>query len=1142
MPAVTQSLRAVDSRAGLRYRRLALAVVAAANCIVLEARGVARQDVPRTGWAPDKAGLLVQRARTVRFRVTEGTWMSIDVSPDGRTIVFDLLGDLYTVPITGGSARRLTSGPAINRQPRYSPDGGHLVFVSDRGGSPNLWVADGDGRNARQLSRLRHDVSGAVASPTWSPDGRSIVASQKLAATRAGPVSPSQAFRWLLAAYDVETGRMRWVSDTSPDRLRAALGPAFGSRPDAVYAAVDASPTPSDVWSLEPHWRVALVNLATGGVRREMPIAIGRDGMRPAVSPDERYLVYVTSSGSHLGFRMRDLRTNREQWLLREVLNDPPLYAGTSSHDLVPGYAFTPDSKSLVSAYGGKIHRIDLSTGRASIIPFVADVERGLGRLRVQEFALPETAVRTRSVMQPALSPDGRSVAFSALDRIWIMELSSHGLAGGRPRRLTEDTIGEFYPSWSPDGRWIAYSTWADGEGGAVRRASVTVHSAGSLAASEQLTADTALYFHTAVAPDGERVLAVRAALPLDRALTWNSASDPALVWVPIVGGVPRVITSLAGEHFGPYVYPVDQVYFVANQDRVYVGLTSWQWDGTDRQTAVAVSGLEDSFEPYSVAGVVSSDGRRALITRKYTLFELGLPPLRAGQSSTLDLEQVRNASFHAGTPRARRWGTALAPWISWSHNGRRVLFNQGGSLFVGDVRPGRATTFVRIDVPLMIPIDEPRGTLVLHGARLITMRGREVIERGDVVVHDGRIVGVGAAGQVTIPAGARVLDASGTTVLPGYVDLHDHMALPRGVHPQQCWQCLARLAYGVTAARDPNPDGATDVFAYREREWTGELVGPRVFSTGVPYFGTDPAIQTIDDAREAVRPNAEDFGSQTFKIYGDPSAGRRASQLLIEAAAQRGLNATAHTWNLESVLQLLIDGSPGLEHAPQTRLYDDLAMLVARSGTTYTQTYGMSAFGAFNYMFHRLGEPWNYARMRQFVPPTVSASISDVVASVALFGPLQRDNVIPLVSGAARIAAKGGRVGMGSHGNIPGLGYHYEMWLHALGGMSNHEILRSATIIGSTAIGHARSIGSLESGKLADLQVLDQNPLDNIHHTISIRYVMKSGRLYEAEDLAEIWPRDRDLDAMYLWEPSRRPASTGTPARPKCRSLSGTP
>jgi imidazolonepropionase-like amidohydrolase len=531
--------------------------------------------------------------------------------------------------------------------------------------------------------------------------------------------------------------------------------------------------------------------------------------------------------------------------------------------------------------------------------------------------------------------------------------------------------------------------------------------------------------------------------------------------------------------------------------------------------------------EPRVLDGVLSPDGLRALVSIGSMLYEIGFAADRGRQGSwmdTLEVEQAQGSTFGGAAFAAKRWGTALSPWVSWSHDGRRAVFAQGGILYLGDVPQKGWITWQRVEVPLRITPAMPRGTIAIRGARLITMRGHEVIERGDLVVKDNRVAAVGPSGQVVIPPDAWIVDANGTTILPGYVDIHEHSGRPHGIHPTQSWRSLLELAYGVTTVRDPYSQGDNDDFAYADRERAGDFLGPRLFSTGVAYVGPYLPVCTLDDGREAVRRHAEDFRTETFKIYYDSeNTDRRARQLLASATREAGLNATVHINGLDHALAGMIDGLTGIEHQPNIKIYDDVASLVAQSGVTYTNTYLGALFGSMAFITRRHGVPLNYPKVRRFVPPSArEATCTGCTGDVAMgYAPLELDNVLALVSGPARIVARGGRVGMGSHGNVVGIGFHYEMWLHALGRMSNHEILRSATIVGATAIGHGNDFGSIGPGKLADLQILDKNPLQDIHHTTSIRYVMKNGRLYQAEDLTEIWPRRKPLESKYFWEDS---------------------
>jgi imidazolonepropionase-like amidohydrolase/Tol biopolymer transport system component len=1094
---------------------------------------VAREGAPAT---PDTIGLPLPLNRTIRFRTHEGTNISVDVSPDGSTIAFDLLGELYTLPVHGGLAKRLLDpGAAFDQQPRYAPDGKHLAFISDRSGSENLWVADADGQHARQLSDLHGYVGyGAITSPVWSPDGRTIAVAQRpVLDSHATTITDLPGEPFLLASYDVASSHMVWLSDTTPSRAFQAMGPAFSPDGHTLFAAADMFAS-SGADALQ-HWYIIRVDLQTRITQPDMGPFVNRMGIRPLVSPDGESIITVSGRGAHFGLLLRDLRTFRQRWLVASGLDVPSSGASVrQASDLAPAYAFTPDGKAIIAAYGGKIHRIDVGSSRVTEIPFAVDVERSVAALGTHEFALPDTATRTHSVDQPALSPDGRWVAFSALDRIWVMELPHDGLTAGPPRRLTRDSVGEFYPSWSPDGQWIVYSSWMDGVGGAVRRAYLRPPTVLPVS-SEWLSTDTAFYLNTAVSPDGSRIVAVRVPLQPERQLTYDETFAPfvssvpiapvSLCWIPASGGDPRTITRLDPSMIELYTrYPSGQLYFTADTGRISVGATSWRWDGTDQRTELVATGplvVWDKVGHSTTNIVLSPTARRGFITRKSALFEF-TSPTRTSTHDTIDLIQARTRPFGDSAGAAKRWGTAFFPWISWSRDGRRVLFHQGGTLFLGDV--GDAwTSFTRIDVPLMVPVDVPHGTLVLHGGRLLTMREHEVIPHGDILVRNNRIAAIGPEGSFEWPRDATVLNVRGKTVLPGYIEMHLHELLPHGVHSQQLWSRLALLSVGVTATRDPSP-GYNDIFTYRELERTGAFLGPRFFATGVVTFGEDPIPHTLTDAIDDVRPTADYLNTENYKLYYDWFTDRRARQLLTMAVNAGGLNATAHTDGIHAEISCVIDGLSGIEHAPESpaaHIYGDVATFIAKSGATQTMTYNAVVQDGLELMVRRYSGLERWPMVRHLVPPTkwIGVQTEFISGDYPEDGrPVDSALVRSIVQSAAQISARGGRVGVSSHGNALPIGYHYEMWLYALGGMPNYDILRSATIVGASALGHGHDLGSLEIGKLADLQILDLSPLVDIHNTRTIRYVMKNGRLYRVSDLAEVWPRPRPLPGIYRW------------------------
>ena len=1116
--------------------------------------------------------------RTLKFSTDEASWISLDVAPDGKTIVFDILGDLYTLPIAGGRATRITSGTGWDQQPRYSPDGSQLVFVSDRNGSKNLWIANADGTKAKALTKSDRMN---FASPIWSTDGQYIIAS------RTGQL-------WL---YNKDGGSGLQMTGLRTDLSSTATPPVvshYGAAPSGdaryVWVNVSGSTAPTLLAGAHPEAATSAQDenddaQARSNARRLGQFQIAQfdresgrtlirsheaDGaFRPVASGDGKWLVYAARHDAREALKLRELATGDERWLVMDVQRDNSQGGGINDRDVYPGSAFTPDSKSLITSYNGRIWRVDVPSGQVTAIPFTADVDQQMGALAKFEYPINDSVLTVTQIRGAKPSPDGTKLAFVALDALFVGDLvASRGGVGAakllvrNTRRLTRGGMVEHAPVWSPDGRHIAYVTWSDTLGGHIYR----IASDGSTQ-PERLTRTAAYYDKIAYAKDGTRITAVRGSR-LSRTRNFedfgslSNSAELEYVWLPSQGGETTRITwagvgqSQEGRNV-PHVGP--------DSSRMYVwagaeGLVSMRFDGSDRKVVVRVSAPPPPANPLPPGAtpppapvpdevVLSPDGKRALVHADNNVYMIAVPPV-AGQAAAVSV----TAGSIVPTTRLTKVG---GDFIGWSYDSRSAFYSIGRSYFQYDVAvaegavrdsisradsvtaanaavpaggaaPGagaNATTArdttkkatvayeaQRHDIEITASKDRPHGTVVLRGARIITMKGEQVIQKGDIVITDNRIVGVGERGSVKVPSGAKVIDVSGKTIMPGYVDIHAHNWFGWGVHRDQVTQLLANLAYGVTTQRDPQTS-ATDILSYTDLMDVGALIGPRLYSTGPGIFAADN-IKSLDEARDVVRRYADHYNTQTIKQYlaGD----RKVRQWVIMAAKELGLTATTEGGsNLTMNLTLMQDGYPGLEHVmPIFPLFNDVVQLQAVSGITYTPTLivGYGGPTGLNYWLthYNIDED---KKLRHFTPHEELDSWKTTQ--------YYRDDQYIFKGHAAQLAkmvAAGGRVGLGSHGELQGLGVHWELWMMASGGMSNFATLRAATIHGADAIGHAKDLGSLEVGKLADLQILDRNPLDDIRNTNSIRSVMKNGRLYDGNTLDEVWPRVKPLPKQWWW------------------------
>ena len=1074
-------------------------------------------------------------ARQLSFTTTEGTWISVDISPDGQHIVFDLMGDIYRMPFSGGKAEQLTKGMAYDVHPTYSPDGSKILFISDRTGSDNAYILN---LASMEINQMTEESAESMVNGDWSPAGELFVVAKGRR-------------NFKLQVMHEDGGKGTTVVD-EPSNLKA-IDPEFSADGKKIYYSRRTSG-----WNYNaqfPQYSIGMYNMETG----ENSTLLSRYGsaFTPTLSPDGKYMVYGTRYESETGLVLRNLETSEESWLVYPIQRDDQESQATLG--VLPGMSFTPDSKELVFFQKGGLWKIPIAGGEPMAIPFEVDVTLEVGPDMTFKYPINDDLVKYATQIRDAVpSPDGTQLAFTALNQLYVMDLPD-----GSPQRVTNDSHTEAMPTWTPDGSHIVYVSWDQTDGGHIYKVDPNARRI----QPEIITKKAAFYATPVVSNDGSRVLFATGSY-YDYAHNFSrgaafSAMDE-YHWIPIGGGSSTYVAEVKGRRHPHFSSIDDRIYFSDNDG----DLVSIRWDGTDEKEHVRITGIRTygtyHNTPPSEAGVVfiSPDGKQVLAQVNNEIYTAYLP--RLGDSITISVSNPEKAAFPA-----KKLTVVGGEFPHWSGNSKKVHWSLGKGHFIYDLdesvrvevaqeaaREAKAKAkaeaetqsedeseyndtvkkgdeeaensadeessdeikdYVAMEIKVMVPFDQdiPEGTVALIGARIITMNGNKVIEQGVIVIENRRIIAVGDMKTTLIPANAEQIDLDGATVVPGYVDTHAHLRSTSMLHRDQEWSYAANVAYGVTTTRDPQT-GTTDVLSYGDMVVAGKSLGPRIYSTGpgVGYWGYD--LKSLDHTREVLRQYSEYFDTKTIKMYR--VGNRKHRQWVIQAAHEQQLMPTTEGGlDIKLNLTQLIDGYPGHEHnIPITDVYKDFIETTAFTQMAITPTMLVAYGGPWGEeYFYSRENPYDDEKLARFTPWDVLAS------STRRRGFWARDDemVFPRHAQKTKKMHDGDVLqGVGSHGQLQGLGYHWELWAMASGGLMAHEALRIATLEGAKTLGLDGDLGSIEVGKIADLVILGNNPLENLRYTNDIQYVMMNGRLYEGNSLNEVYPRKQNYERFY-WQ-----------------------
>jgi len=613
--------------------------------------------------------LPLEPERNISFTTDRGTWISLDVSPDGSSIVFDLMGDIYSIPIAGGKATKITSGMAYDVHPRYSPDGESIVFISDKSGSDNIWTLDLKTKEDKQITK---DKKHNFFSAEWTVDGDYIIG-----------VKGRRNIKPHIYHKDGGSGS-QLVS--KPENIKL-IDPAVSPDGKLVYFSQR-----RNSWNYNaqlPQYQIGTYDLEDGDVA----VVTSRYGsaFTPTLSPNGQWLVYGTRFEAETGLVLRNLKTGDERWLAYPVQRDEQ--ESIAPLGVLPAMSFTPDSNELIASYGGKIYSISILENTAKEIPFSVDVNLDMGpRLSFKYPISDDVDALATQIRDAKPSPDGSKLAFTALNRLYVMEFPN-----GTPKRVTQNNFIEAQPAWSPDGKYLIFTTWQEKEGGHLFKINVE-----GRPKAVKLTKTPGIYTYPEWSYTSNRIAFHRGSAQSfkDQLGLFSSRNIEDLVWITADGGPINLIDKSKGRQM-PHFTKIDDRVYLSDNDK---GLISIRWDGSDEKEVIKLKGIitygsQDALDIHSNLHQnpeadkdksskprvlkISPNGDEVLAQINNDIYVATIP--RYGKTPTVSVSKVENAAFPA-----MKLTSIGGEFPTWSNDSKTVHWSLGATHFKYNVLEGK--------------------------------------------------------------------------------------------------------------------------------------------------------------------------------------------------------------------------------------------------------------------------------------------------------------------------------------------------------------------------------------------------------------------------------------------------------------------
>jgi len=1020
----------------MSLRPVQTAGIATASSLLLLAFGLSRS--PSEGSAPGSVGVGAPAAG-VEVTIHEGTNMAAALSPDGRTLAIDALGRIWTLSAAGGEATALTDPFGDARQPVWSPDGRRIAFQAYWDGNYDIWVMESDGSALSRLTAGPFDDR----EPHWSPDGARVAFSSDRGGTydvwevavngRSEPVRLTDGSDNEYAPAYGPGGRIAWVTDGDEAGVWARVGSAAAER----------------VVDLE-----------------------GAEGFAPSWSPDGARIAYNRLVYGRSTLHVADVSGR----------GAAPVQVSEPDEDVFPFRANWGADGRIVYTSNGRIHARPAAGGSAAEIPFSATVEVTRSAYRKALRSFDATGPRpVRGILSPAVSPDGASIAFTALGDLWIMPV------GGEPRRLTDDPWVEFDAAWSPDGSSLAFSSDRAGE------IDVWVHDVAS-GRDRQVTRGGGS--GPAWSPDGSEIAYVGGAGPDAGLRVVNVRTGGAVTVRRGLNGPGRPTWSPDGTRIGvSALSPYSTRYREGVNKALLIRVPRPAAEDSDTDPfhdgmAQQVDERWLDFLPHSSVGTRSTDG---------PVWSPDGDRLAYVSNGVLWVIPVSLDGDPLGPP--QRLNNETTSDISWAGDSRSIVYLTTDRLRRVWLESGAIED---IAVPLTWARVVPDERTLIHAGAVFDGVSDELSRDMDVVIVGNRIARVEPHDPLLhddARGRGRVVDASDGVLSPGLIEMHTHGGIGEGEAIGRQW-----LSYGVTTIRRVSAD-PYDMTEAKESVESGRRIGPRIFATGNSmdgsriFYGGGASMGAIAQVELELQRGAA-LGYDLIKTYVRlPDAVQRR---VIEAAHARGMSVTSH-----ELYPGVAYGADGVEHVRGTsrrgystkvtelnRSYQDVVELLARSGMSITPTVGL--YGGFGLLAGDDPALLEDARLEHFGGSTGRGRRGGDVEVV-------RRMVSDMGSLARRVVEEGGVVVVGTDFGPAGLSLVAEMEVLArYGGMDPADVLRATTSIPAAVMGYGDDLGVIRPGMLADLVVFGGDPVRDISAVRDVRWVVTNGRAYSLAELLD--------------------------------------